>query len=216
MSDERTVTEDTDPDTGPISQVENRMVPRGTAMGSAIDACMGQARRVLAGFVLDAQAKPPRLKAEFDIFGAGKLGVSQVSDITLVDDRESADPAFVVSFEYRGREPLKHVSQSEVLYSKLRKQLFDSGLKFSSAAGATVYKIAVEAVVPASVRIAANRATGNVEIRLRNVTLLGTVEYEIPARQFTNEFIDSVASLIGSHANTFYALASAVSRPRRY
>lgn len=216
MSNEPTVTEDTDPDTGPISQVDNRMVPRSAAMGSALDACMAQARRVLTSFVLDAQAKAPRLKAEFDVFGAGRLGVTEVADVTLVDDRESADPAFVVSFEYRGREPLKHVSQSEVLYSKLRQQLFDAGLKFTSAAAATAYKINVEPIVTGSVRIAALRSAGNVQIRLRNVTLIGTVEYEIPARQFTNEFIDSIASLIGSHANTFYALASAVSRPKRY
>lgn len=207
--------DNTDPKSGPISQVGNRMVPRGAAMGSTLDARIAHARGMLSAFVAEAQATPPQLKAEFDLFGAGKLGVSRVESIVLADDKESAENAFTISFEYRGREPLTHVTQSEALHSKLRKSLFDAGLHFKTAS-ATVYKITVDPVVTGSVRLSANRETGNIQIRLRNVTLFGTVEYDIPAAQLTNEFVESLGTLVGSHANTFYALASAVSRPKRY
>lgn len=216
MADKKTVEEHSQPTTDPVSRVENRVISRGTAINAELDGRMILARRILTAFVLDAKNSPLMLKSEFDITDVGKLAVTSVEELNLNDDKEEENPSFTVSFEYHGREDLTHVCQSEAVFNKLRKMLFGAGLKFRTATGATVNKITIEPRIPASVTVAADAVTGLVVLTLRNVTVLGTIEYELPPDRLDSEFIEAISALIGTHANSFYVLASAVSKPRRY
>ena len=216
MPDKKTVREKSGPTTNPVSRVENRVISRGTAVNAELDGRMILARRILTAFVLEAKNTPPRLNSEFDIAGVSKLGVSSVEKLSLNDDKEDDNPSFTVSFEYNGRDEIKHVCQSEAVYNKLRTMLYDAGLVFRTATGATVNKITIEPKVPASVTVAADAQSGLVILTLRNVTVLGTIEYELPPDRLDNEFVEAISALIASHANAFYVLASAVSKPRRY
>jgi hypothetical protein len=216
MADKKTVRETSDPSTNPVSRVENRVISRGTAISAELDGRMILARRTLTAFVLEARNATPKLKSEFVITDVGKLGVSSVENLDLNDDKNTNTPAFTLSFEYRGREDLTHVCQSDAVFKKLRKMLYDAGLKFRTATGATVNKITIEPKVPASVTLAADADTGFVVLTLRNVTVLGTIEYELPPDRLDSEFIEAIGALIASHSNSFYVLASAVSKPRRY
>ena len=216
MADKKTVRKKSGTDTDPVSRVESRVISRGTAINAELDGRMILARRILTAFVLDSKNTPPKLKSEFDITDVGKLSVTSVENLSLNDDKEEENPSFTVSFEYHGREDLTHVCQSEAVFNKLRTMLFDAGLKFRTTTGATVNKITIEPSIPASVTVAADPDTGFVILILRNVTVLGTIEYELPPDRLDSEFIESISALIGSHANSFYVLASAVSKPRRY
>ncbi|MCZ6773310.1 MAG: hypothetical protein O7G83_15220 [Proteobacteria bacterium] len=212
MSDKKTVPERWEPTTEPVSRAETRVISRGSAKSAELEPRMVLARRTLAAFVIDHQSAPLKFKNDFNLGDIGMLKTSEIQNLSLVDDNSVASQTFIVSFEYRGRESVSHVCRSDAIYRKLRKTLFDHGLAFKSATGATVNKLSIEPIVPAALTVSADLALGIVTLTLRNILMLGTTKYELAGERMDRPFIDSLTGLISGQANAFYALAAKTSK----
>jgi hypothetical protein len=215
MSDKKTVPQDREPTTEPVSRADTRVMSHGSAKSTELEPRMVLARRTLAAFVIDNQAAPLKFKHDFDIAGVGRLRSTEIRKLALVDDNSEGSRAFTVSFEYRGREPLSHVCPSEAVFHKLRKILFDHGLVFRTAAGATVNKVSIEPTVPAAMTVSADLSIGMVTITLRNVLMFGTTTYKLAGEHMDRALIDSMVDLISGQSNAFYALAAKTAKPIR-
>lgn len=208
----------TDPDTtdDPISHVRSRVVPSGALRArDQREPRLVQARRTCAALVASASDPPLRLLAEFDLVGIGRLRTTLLSNFALSDDASVADGAFLLSFDYRGREPLVFGCTSEAVYKTLSRRLFDHGLEVRGASSALASKLVIEARVPASVRFIADRARERMTLTLHNVVMLGTTTYELPLECLDRNLIDALVELITSQGRSFYALTIAASQRRK-
>ena len=210
MSTDKTDPQGKDPTTSPISNVESRLVRPKEAKSAALEPRMVQAHRTLAALVASATAMPVRLKAEFKLVGIGVLRTTSLDKFYLADHNDDAHASFTLSFEYRGREELKHVCGSEHVYNSLRKSLFAHGLVFKSAASATANRLTIEAVVPAAVTIACDASRERASITLRNVVMLGSTEYHLPVDSLDRALIDALVELITNQDKTFYTLTASL------
>ena len=150
MATRRTLHEDSDPPTEPDSRVDNRVITCGTAISARVELRIVLSHRMLAAFVIQANAEPPKLTAAIEVSGVGDLLVADIHDFKLFDDSEANGIAHTMSFKYRGRWPLEYVTDSKEVYAKVRKTLFKNRLQFKSVAGPTVNKVSVAPHVPAS------------------------------------------------------------------
>ncbi len=201
----------TDPDTtdDPISHVRSRVVPSGALRArEQREPRLMQARRTCAALVASASDPPLRLLAEFDLVGIGRLRTTLLGNFALSDDASVADGAFLLSFDYRGREPLVYTCASEAVYKTLSRRLFDHGLEVRGASSAVASKLVIEARVPASVRFAADRARERMSLTLRNVVMLGTTTYDLPLEAADRALIDALVGLITAQSREFYTLTA--------
>lgn len=208
MGDDKTEPERTDSTSAPISRVESRVMPARPKQ-NVIEARMAQARRAFASLAVAANDPPTQLRAEFRLTGIGNLRTSTIGNFLLVDHNTDAGPGFVLSFEYRGREQLKHVSNSERVDGALRKMLMEHGLTFKGASSATANRLTIEPVVPAAVTFAAERARERVIVTLRNVVNLGATSYTFTAEHFDHKLIEALVELISTQSHAFYTIAAA-------
>jgi hypothetical protein len=162
---------------------------------------------MLAAFVVEANAKLPELRAAIEVPGVGDLLVSDIHDFKLFDDSKTNEIAHTMSFEYRGRWPLEHVTNSKEVYSKVRKTLFNNRLQFKSVAGPTVNKVSIAPQVPASVRIAASVIGDEINLTLHNVLALETAGYVIPVELFDRAVIEALVDLVVNRSQIFHQLA---------
>jgi hypothetical protein len=212
MPDQKTVPEKRDPVTEILSRVQTRVISRGSAKSAGLEPRMVLARRTVGAFVIGNQGAPIKFEQDFEIAGGGRLKTREIQISSLIDDNSDGMQTFTVRFEYRGREPLSRLCASTTAYHKLRKLLFDHGMSFKSATGATVNKVTIEAIVPAALTVSANLRRGHVTITLRNVLLLGTTKYQLAGDRLGRAFIDSMTGIVSGQSNAFYALASATPR----
>ena len=125
MPKDKTGPQTGDSKTNPISRVESRVIPSQAVKSVTSEPRLVQAHRTLAALVASSNNPPLKLKAEFDVLGIGRLRTSSLENFALVDNHGDHAGSFTLSFEYHGREPLKHVCESERVYTALRKKLFD-------------------------------------------------------------------------------------------
>lgn len=208
MGNEKTEPQGTDSTSAPISKVESRMMPARPKQ-SVVEARMAQARRTFAALAVAANDPPTQLRAEFKLTGIGSLRTTTVGNFLLVDHNSESGSGFVLSFEYRGREQLKHVSNSERVDGALRKMLMEHGLTFKGASSATANRLTIDPVVPAAVTVAAERVRERVTVTLRNVVNLGATSYTFTAERFDHKLIEALVELISTQSHDFYAIASA-------
>jgi hypothetical protein len=100
-------------------------------------------------------------------------------------------------------------TEAELAHNALRKVLYGHGLIFRSVSSATVYKLEVEAAVPAFVMVAAAPEGKVVTITMRNVITLGTTTYEVPAEALDRKLVDALVELISRADRDFYTAVSA-------
>ncbi len=214
MPTRRTLHGDSDPPTTPVSRVENRVIPCGTVISARVGLRMALAHRMLAAFVIEANARLPELTAAIEVPGVGDLLVSDIHDFKLVDDSEANEISHTISFEYRGRWPLDYVTDSMEVYARIRKTLFNNRLQFKSVAGPTINKVSIAPHVPASVRIAARIIGGEINVTLHNVLVLGTADYVIPVERFDRAIVDALVDLVVNRSQTYHRLAIDFARRR--
>ena len=203
--------DDPDSTTSPISRVENRVLPsQKLKKARTVDTEMrvNQARRSFASLVAAAEDPPLQQRASFDIDGLGQVRTTMMSNFYLNDEKAEDRLGFTVSFEYRGREIIKHRTESEVAHNALRKALYGHGLVFRSAAAATVYKIEVEPAIPGYLSVIAEKESGKVSITLKNVQRLGTVTYELGGEGFDRKVVDAMVELISQGGGDFFELVN--------
>jgi hypothetical protein len=215
MPDQKTVPEKRNPVTDILSRAQTRVISRGSAKSAGLEPRMVLARRTIGAFVLDHQGTPIKFEHDFEIAGSGRLKTREVRIGSLTDDNGHGMQTFTVGFEYRGWDPLSRLCASTTAYHKLRKLLFDHGMTFKSATGATVNKVTIEAVVPAALTVSANLRCGQIAIALRNVLMLGTTKYQLAGDRLDRAFIESLIGIISGQSNAFYALAAATPRSIR-
>lgn len=197
--------------TNPISRVDNRLVSPTRvrqAKNVGIDVRLNQARRTFASLVATAESMPMQLRAEFDLGGLGKLKTGVLGKFYLGDEQAEGRIGFTLSFEYQGRKGITHRTEAEPAHNALRKVLYSHGLIFRSVSSATVYKLEVEAAVPAFVMVAAAPEGKVITITMRNVIALGTATYELPAEALDRKLVDALVELISRSDREFYALVS--------
>ena len=73
----------------------------------------------------------------------------------------------------------------------------------------------IEPKVPAALTVSADLRSGCVTITLRNILLLGTMEYELTGERMDRAFIESLAGLLSGRSAVFYTLAENTSPPGR-
>jgi hypothetical protein len=99
--------------TSPISRVDNRLVSPTRvrqAKNVGIDVRLNQARRAFASLVATAESMPMQLRAEFDLASLGKLKTGVLGKFYLADEEAEGRIGFTLSFEYQGRDGIKHRS----------------------------------------------------------------------------------------------------------
>lgn len=210
----RTPREDSGPPTGPISRVDNRVLTGGTANCARFEERMALSRRIVAAFVIEAKGRAPGVRTIIEVPGFGDLLLTEIAELELYDDPEADGMAYTLSFEYRGRRPLEFVSDSDEVYARLRKSLFEYGLQFKSGAGPTVKKLSIEPRVPASVRIAADVDGGQITMCLHNVSALGTVSYAFPVTWFERAVVDALVDMIVGRPQEYQRLVSTFVKQR--
>jgi hypothetical protein len=209
MSGDRTEPNHGGSATTSISKVGSRVVPVSKVKTNVVEPRMTQAQRIFSALAVASNDPPLRLQTEFVLTGLGKLQTKTVGNFLLVDNNTPAGPGFVLSFEYRGREGIKFSTESERVYSSLRKGLFDANLVFKGAASATANRLIIEPVVPAAIDISADRAREKITIVLRNVAVLGTSRYELPVGRFDPPLINALVELVSTNDHAFYGLVAA-------
>lgn len=206
----------TDSRTDPISRVTNRVVPIGTLTrdkARAVEARMNQLQRALAALVASAENPPLQLRMSFPIPGLGEVRTGLLHDFRLSDEQTEHGRGFAMHYEYRGREGVRHVTESDQQHKALREALYGFGLSFRSASSATTHKIEMDAVIPARVTVFAPVDDDTIVITLRNVGLLGETRYAVKAVQVDRKLIDALVELVATGERSFYAQVAAL--PRR-
>lgn len=206
----------TDTRTDPISRVTNRVVPIGMLTrdkARAVEARMNQLRRALAALVATAEDPPLQLRTSFPIPGLGEVRTGLLRDFRLSDEQTEQGRGFAMHYEYRGREAVRHVTESDQRHKALREVLYGFGLSFRSASSATTHKIEMDAVIPARVTVVAPRDSDTIVITLRNVGLLGETSYAVKSAEVDRKLIDALVELVATGDRSFYAQVAAL--PRR-
>ena len=213
MSDQNTQPMTDPSNTEPISRAENRVI--GKVGGHAdFHPRLVLAYRRLTAFVLNANEKKYRVKAEYDVPGVGTLRLTRAEDFHLTKNAGSSFKTFTLSCHYVGDQELKFVPENKDLYFKVRETLFDHGVEFRSAIAATMSKITVEPNVPVAVTISADIEGGKVLISLRNMRLFGNVDYEFPIESVDTDLVDAIEGLLLMNFDDFYRLAAECSAKR--
>lgn len=214
--DDTDPTATTDSRTGPISRVTNRVVPIGTLTrdkARALEARMNQLRRALVALVASAEDPPLQLRMSFPISGLGEVRTGLLQDFRLSDEVSEHGRGFAMHYEYRGREGVRRVTESDQQHKALREALYRFGLSFRSASSATTHKIELDAVIPARVTVVAPHDGDTIVVTLRNVGLLGETSYAVKAAQVDRKLIDALVELVATGERSFYAQIAAL--PRR-
>ncbi|MGR8919437.1 MAG: hypothetical protein ACU85V_07450 [Gammaproteobacteria bacterium] len=203
------MSDDTNPPTNPVSEVNNRVLPARhvrRARSADAGARLAHARRSLASLAAAAENPPLSQRASFNVDGLGPINTRVLANFNLADEKADGRSGFTLTYEYRGSDVLRHKTASEVAHNALRKALYAHGLAFRSAAAATVYKIEVDAVVPAYVSVIAPDDAAKLALTLHNVARLGTTTFDVAADKLDRRLVDAIVELISSGGGDFYSL----------
>lgn len=203
--------------TSPISQVNNRVLPATSikrAQAINIEARIGQLQRQLAALVAASEHPPMQQRASFKLDGMGELRTVRLGEFHLADESDHDTAAFRLSFEYQGREALKHVTESEIAHKALRDALYGHGLVFRSASSMTTHRIEVEPKVPAVISVKGGKDDTELTLSISNVLNLGETRYTLPAKALDRKLTEALVELISSGDHRFYELAAKLNRRR--
>lgn len=202
-------------DGGPATTTD-RVVPIGRltrARTHAIAARLDQFQRALAALAATAEDPPLPLRMSFPIPGLGEVRTGLLRDFRLSDEQTEHGRGFAMHYEYRGREAVRHATESLERHEALREALTGFGLSFRSASSATTHEIEMDAVIPAQVSVVSRLDHGTIVIILRNVGILGETGYAVTADQVDRKLLDALVGLVATGERTFYARVALLRRP---
>jgi|GEM_PF-2844556 hypothetical protein len=195
--------------TSPISRVDTRLVPprrvrQAKAVG--VDVRLNQARRSFAALAAAAESPPLQFRHQFEIEGLEKIRTLRLGKFHVADEATEERVGFTLSFEYQGRDALKHVTEAEITHNALRKSLYAHGLVFRSVSSATVFKLEVSAAVPAFVTVTAVPDAAVITLQMHNILTLGDVNYDIPADALDRRMVDALIELVARGDRDFFGI----------
>lgn len=197
--------------TSPISEVNSRLIPaQRVRQAKSIDIAtrISQARRQFASLAAAAADPPIHHRVQFVISDLGTLKTTTLARFQLTDENDRERLGFTLAYEYRGREKLKHVCESELVHNKLRKTLIGLGLNFRAVSAATVNRLEIDAAVPAFVSLHGVAGGKQIALTLSNVSLLGSTTYELNVDAVDRKFVEALIELISSGDRGFYQLVA--------
>lgn len=194
------------------SEVRERVIPAAALRNVLIEPRLALAKRTFGALVASAAEPPLRLLAEFDVAGVGRLRTTVLSGFSLVDNPGESAGSITLSFDHRGRDPVRYVCNSEQALRVVNRKLIDHGLVVHSVSSATTQKLTIDPVVPAAITLTVDRRRAHVRVNLRNIIMLGSTDYTIPIEALDRTLIDAMVQLVVHQDRTFYRLMANIGR----
>lgn len=194
------------------SEVSQRVIPASAIRAVLIEPRLALAKRTFSALVASAAEPPLRLLAEFDVAGVGRLRTTVLSGFALTDNPGESAGSITLSFDHRGREPVRYVCTSEQALRVVNRKLIDHGLVVHSVSSATTHKLTIEPIVPAAITVTVDRRRTQVRVNLRNIIMLGSTDYTIPVEALDRALIDAMVQLVVQQDRTFYRLMANAGR----
>ena len=193
-------------DEDPVSRVSTRVVHRDQVLRAAIQPRLSAVHDHLQALAQAAQETPIRVSMKYDIADGHVLSLNRLEGFEVgIDDPES--PTMVtLNFEARGNSPLNLLPKTSEDYFKIRRDLFDYRLDFTSAIAATVSKITIQPVVSVAIRFEAGFDRGIVKLETMNLSRLGREAYELHIARVDAELMEALEAEIRSKPSDFHAL----------